>query len=274
MLGFAEAGQMGVKGRHRRALVTEIDLDLPEILTLLQEMGGVGMAQSVNVSGLLHSAGPKSKAEGPLQSGALDRCGGGVGALLSAVTFGREEPARMLMSLPLLAEPLQGALRQGDIAIAIAFARADVQEHALGIHIRDLEVQTFAQTQAARVDGEQANAVIEGCDLLEDLTDFLCGEDDRQLELRIGSDQLDFRGPGLAEGFFPEEFDGADGLSGSLASEFLLRFQIQEVLAEFFGSDQVGRLAVKLAEFAKARPVPQNGAFGQRQQAQVVEEAV
>ena len=97
---------------------------------------------------------------------------------------------------------------------------------------------------------------------------------DGQLELRIGSDQLDFGRPGLAESFFPEELDGADGLSGSLASQFLLGFEIEEVPPEFFRGDQVGRFAVKLAEFANASPVAQDGAFGQRQQAQVVEEAI
>jgi hypothetical protein len=193
---------------------------------------------------------------------------------LSAVTFGREEPARVPVRLPLFSEPLQGALGQGDITIRIAFARTDMHEHGLGIHIRDLEVQPFAQTQAAGVNGGQANAMIDGCDVSQDLADFLGGEDDRQLELRIGSDQLDFRGPGLAESFFPEELDGANGLGGSLAGEFLLGFEIKEVLAEFFGGDQVGRFAVKLAEFAEASPVPQHGAFGQGQQAQVVEEAI
>jgi hypothetical protein len=135
-------------------------------------------------------------------------------------------------------------------------------------------MQSFAQAQPTRVDRAQANAVIQGFDLGQDLAHFLGGEDDRQLELRIGSDQLDFRGPGLAEGFFPEELDGANGLGGSLAGEFLLGFEIEEVLAEFFGRDQVRRFAVKLAEFAEASPVPQHGAFGQRQQAQVIEEAI
>jgi hypothetical protein len=40
------------------------------------------------------------------------------------------------------------------------------------------------------------------------------------------------------------------------------------------GGDQVRRFAVILAEFAHARPVAQDGAFGQGQQAQVVEEAI
>ena len=53
MLGFAESGQVSVNSRHGRTLVAEVDLDLPEVLTLLQEMGGVGMAQTVNMSGFL-----------------------------------------------------------------------------------------------------------------------------------------------------------------------------------------------------------------------------
>jgi hypothetical protein len=188
--------------------------------------------------------------------------------------FAGKKPALMPMRSPLFAEQAQGAFGQGDITVAIAFARADVQEPALGIDVADLEVQAFAQAQAAGINGDQANAVIEGSDLSQDLAHFLGGEHDREFELRIGSHQLDFGRPGLAEGFFPEEFDRADGLGGSLAGEFLLRFEMEEVLTEFFGGDQVGGFAVMLAEFADARPVAQRGAFGQGQQTQVIEEAI
>jgi len=44
MLGFAEAGQMSVEGGDGRALVAEVDLDLPEVLALLKKMSGVTMA--------------------------------------------------------------------------------------------------------------------------------------------------------------------------------------------------------------------------------------
>jgi hypothetical protein len=84
------------------------------------------------------------------------------------------------------------------VTILIAFAGADVQEHAWRIHVPDLEMQSFAQAQPTRVDRAQANAVIQGFDLGQDLAHFLGGEDDRQLELRIGPDQLDFSGPVLA----------------------------------------------------------------------------
>ena len=47
MLSFAEAGQMRIEGRDRRTLVAEVDLDLAQVLTLLQQMGRVAVAQSI-----------------------------------------------------------------------------------------------------------------------------------------------------------------------------------------------------------------------------------
>jgi len=44
MLGFAQAGQVRVKGGDDRTLVAEVDLDLTEVLPLLQQMRRVGMA--------------------------------------------------------------------------------------------------------------------------------------------------------------------------------------------------------------------------------------
>ena len=44
VLGFAEAGQVGVEGGDDRTFVPEIDLNLAEVLPLLQQMRGVGMS--------------------------------------------------------------------------------------------------------------------------------------------------------------------------------------------------------------------------------------
>ena len=44
VLRFAEAGQVGVKGGHRRALVPEIDLDLAQVLSLLKQVRRVRMS--------------------------------------------------------------------------------------------------------------------------------------------------------------------------------------------------------------------------------------
>ncbi len=273
MLGFAQIGQVGIDDRRRGTLMAEVDLDLTQVLTPLQEMGRVTMAQRMDMSSLLEATGSPGQTEGPLQSTVLDRFGGG-GCALSAMTFAGEKPQLVPMGFPLFSEQLQSALGQGDIAVTTAFAGADVQEHALGIDVGNLQIQTFAQAQAAGINGRQANAVIEAFDPLKDLAHFLGREHDRQFESWVSPDEPDGHRPGLAESFFPEQLDGADALSGSLAREFLFRFEVEEVLAEFFRSDELRRLAEILTEFTDTAPVAQDGAFGQRQQTQVVKEAV
>jgi hypothetical protein len=116
--------------------------------------------------------------------------------------------------------------------------------------------------------------VIQERDVAEDFTDFLGGEDDGEFELGIGADQFDLGGPGPAEGFFPEEFDGADGLGGGLAGEFLFGLEMEEVMAQFLRGDHLGGFMEELAEFADAGPITEDGALGQGQETQVVEEAV
>ena len=67
VLSFAEARQMRVEGGDGRIAVTEINLDLTEVLALLKEVRGVGMAKGVDVRGLLDAAGLEGQAEGALQ---------------------------------------------------------------------------------------------------------------------------------------------------------------------------------------------------------------
>ena len=43
MLGFAEAGQVGIDGGDDRTLVAEVDLDLTEVLPALKKVGRVRM---------------------------------------------------------------------------------------------------------------------------------------------------------------------------------------------------------------------------------------
>ena len=45
-------------------------------------------------------------------------------------------------------------------------------------------------------------------------------------------------------------------------------------MAKFFRRDQVRGFGIELTEFENAGPVTQDAAFGQREQAQIVEEAI
>ena len=59
----------------------------------------------------------------------------------------------------------------------------------------------------------------------------------------IGANQFQLVWPGAMEGFFPEQFDGADGLRAGLAGDLL------------FGRKQLGGFGVILTELADARVI-------------------
>jgi hypothetical protein len=271
MLGFAEAGQVGIDRGGHRTFMAEIDLDLTKVLALLQEVGGVGMAQGVDMGGLFDAAGFEGQAESALQSGAAHRFGG-CGRALAAVAFGREEKAGMPMGFPKLPQQMKGALGQRHVTVAVAFAAANVQEHPLRIDVADFEPEPFAQAQSAGIDRRQTDAVIELRDIGEDPAHFLGGENHREFELGIGPDQFQFVRPLAFEGFFPEYFDGANGLGGSLAGNLLGDLEVNAILADFLGPDQLRGFAVMLAELAEAGEVSLFGAGADGEQFEIIGE--
>lgn len=251
MLGLAEAGQMGIDGGDDGTLVAEVDLDLAEVLALFQQMRGVGMTQRVNVRRLFHTAGLEREAEGALQRGAAHGFSGGGGAL-TAVAPGGKEQRGMTMRFPEFAQEQERAPGQRDVTILIALAGTDVEEHALGVNVADLKVQAFTQTQAAGIDRDQSDAMIQGGHGGENAAGFGGGEDDGEFELGLGADQLEFGWPDAFEGFFPEELEGANDLGGGLAGDLLDDLEVDAVLAELLGGDEVWGFGMELTELAEA----------------------
>ena len=145
-----------------------------------------------------------------------------------------------------------------------------MEHHAFGVDVADLEAQAFAQAQAAGVDGAQADAVVQFGDVAQDPAHLPGREDDGQFELGIGPREVHFFGPGAAEGFFPEDFEGADGLRAGLAGYLLNLLEVDAVLAELLGGDQVGGFVVILAQLADARVVGALGAGSDGQELQVI----
>ena len=130
----------------------------------------------------------------------------------------------------------EGLFGQGHVAVALALAGPDVEEHPLGI----------------------------------DVAHFGRGQDDGQLEARVGPNQFDLGGPKPAQGFFPEELDGADGLGGGLAGDLLLAFEEDEILAKFLRRDVLGGFVVVVGELADAVPVGLLRAVADGQELQVI----
>ena len=65
------------------------------------------------------------------------------------------------MSLPLLAHQVEGPLGQWNIAIFIAFAAAYMDEPSGAVNIRDPEVSPFLKSEAAGINGGQADPISE-----------------------------------------------------------------------------------------------------------------
>jgi hypothetical protein len=78
---------------------------------------------------------------------------------------------------------------------------------------------------------------------------FFDAEDHRQLLLARRSNQFK-RGKLSLERFIAEELDAADGDRRSGSRVLLDILDVQQILSEFFLSDEVGRLVVVLGELA------------------------
>jgi len=183
--------------------------------------------------------------------------------------FGRKEPEGVAMSFPECAQMLQSARGQGDVTVTVAFAGADVQEHPSGIDVGHLQVQPFAQTQSAGVKSDEGDPLVQGGNAGEDLADLLGGEDDGQFELRLSASQFQFCRPNSPQGFLPKKFDRAKGLGGGLAGDFLDALEVDEVLAQLLGADQVRSGLEILGPLANTGEVSLLGSRGNRQELQI-----
>jgi hypothetical protein len=76
------------------------------------------------------------------------------------------------------------------------------------------------------------------------------------------------------EGFFPEELEGADDLGGGLTGDLLFALEIEAVLAELFGTDQIGGFVEIFSDVADGLVVSLFGAGADGQQGQVKGEGV
>jgi hypothetical protein len=69
------------------------------------------------------------------------------------------------------------------------------------------------------------------------VANLLGGEDDGQFESGLSANQFQFRRPDSPEAFLPEEFDGAKGLGGRLAGDFLDALEVDKILAQLLRTD-------------------------------------
>ena len=86
--------------------MSEVDLELAEIFTLLQQVGRVRVTQAMNMGSFLDAAGAQGQTESSLQRGPAHGFGG-CGSPQSAMPFGREEQTWMAVDKPSLAAAIR-----------------------------------------------------------------------------------------------------------------------------------------------------------------------
>ena len=124
-------------------------------------------------------------AEGALDAGAFHGPVGG-GGLAVIAAGGGEEPGGVAMGGPVFAEGLEGTRRQGDEAVLGALAAMDMDHHAGGVDVTDLEVEALGESEAERVDGPEVGAVVGRADGGDESSDLVDGEDVGEAFLRWG----------------------------------------------------------------------------------------
>jgi hypothetical protein len=189
--------------------MAEPELDDPQVDAGLQEVGGPGMAQRVDGSGLAHPCVVERIAERFTDPTGADGSRGGV-VLHASARPGRKEPDRVAMGAPLAAEQGERARGQGDVAGLEALAAADLELHAGAVDPGDLQVDAFADAQAAGVDGGEAGVVGGPVDVVKNPPDFLDAEHDGQGLGGAGTKQVKPR-PGTLERHLEEELEGRNG---------------------------------------------------------------
>ena len=165
-------------------------------------------------------------AEGPLDAGALHGPVGERGLVVIAAGGG-EEPDGMAMRDPVLAEGLQRARRQGDVAVLGPLAAMDVDHHPRAVDVADLEVQPFAEPEAQRVDGPEIGAVVGRADGGDEPTDLVDGEDVGECLLPADAESLE-GGPVAGRGVGVEELDAAVGDAEGGGGEVAVVLEVEE----------------------------------------------
>ena len=138
---------------------------------------------------------------------------------------------------------------------------ADVKEHAVAVDVADLEVETFAEPEAAGVEGGEEDLVARKLDVSEQESGFLTGENDREFEMGSGLNDSQLVRPFPTKSQLPEDFDGAEGLVGGGVSELFDRLEVNEVSLNLLEGEEIGS-AVEV--FAELTDTSQIGLLGAR----------
>ena len=205
-------------------------------------MGGIGMSQSVHRCLFVDPALLHCSPEGALYAAFIHRPSG-------LRKRRREQPDRMAVSEPMLAQHRQTAFRQRYVAVLVSLALLDVKQPAGPINIPHLQVHSFQQTQPAGIDQRQADPIRSLPHPRKDRTHFCQAEHCGQL-LLFGRAYKIKSLPFPPQGALKEELDPAQSNCAGRPRRMLFILEKQEILAQFLFIDLVRRFAIMLRQLA------------------------
>jgi hypothetical protein len=234
--------------------MAHVSLDDPQVDSGFEKMSGIGVAEGVNGDTLfVDSSSDLGPTEDPLDTA----FGHGRGSVLcsSAVSAkSREEKARVAVDSPIAAEQIEGGWGERDIAILSTLSTVNVDHHTAGVDIRDFEMETFVEPQAAGVDGGEIGIIVEGFHLGQNGSDFIDAENSREASFGLGSEDSEDVPVSLEDMLIEESYSAIADAHG-IGWPLINVLSVEEIVLEFLLSDQIGGFAIELGEHANGAGV-------------------
>jgi hypothetical protein len=216
--------------------MAEQGLDHARVGSAFQQVSGEAVPQHMRADALSHAAALPS-----LAADSLHRAGGEM-----ILRFpGRKEPVSGGTHDPEVGlENGQQGGRQHGVTILGAFALLHAQQHALAVHVGDLERDGFGDAQSGTIAGQQDDAILEPVDVREEVLDFFWGEDHGKRFGHAGARKV-LLPPGHLQRGQVEELHGGNESVDALRRELAHLRKIKLVLADGF-QVQLVRTAVEV----------------------------
>src|SRR5262249_21021957 len=168
-----------------------------------------------------------------------------------------KEPGRELVQLPVAAQQREQSGGEHHQALALPFALAYADDHAVGADIGAPELTEFRDPHARGREGGEDRAVLEVAWGQQQRLDLVATEDDRE---RLGlfgiRDEVDH--PRTAQGGLVEKAEGAHGLDKD-ALRGLLVEEVELVGADVLGSQAIRRGGEVLGELSRVAQIAIDG---------------
>ena len=129
----------------------EIFLDLSQIDSRFQQMGGKTVPQGVNCCVLVDAAFLECGTQGILDIAKGNRLIGR-SAMNSSSAASRENPDGIAVRFPDLAKRKESRFSQRNVAVPSSFSVVDVNHHASAVNVTDLKVRPLLKAKSASVD--------------------------------------------------------------------------------------------------------------------------